>query len=377
MSVNTRCCGVLCCVVIIPSDIQELGITSARKFDRLRKVLMTASSVEEQPSWADPAAKLPNVFNVMTHVWEYGEALHDSKCGPAVIRACTKAPLNSNEREEVKKKVLQLISFATEDAGPALARDSHIGGRCHLSIVLETVAEYRARQHRPDSAKGSQGSAAAAGRKGSKGSAAAAVPKGSQGSAAAARPKGSPGSAAADGPSGSGPPKKKVKTTPLTTEETYNALVKTGREGLSPKLFWHTCAEVREIMEQLRKFREKMRASHEHCNALMEGLMGERGRSPIPIGDHPNPGHTAASAIRGPRTGHPKAKPKPVGWDGSINVHCKVCGKTYRLSGKSGHEASQYHKDAFKERTRREKERKNAAKSASPELPRDSASCQS
>ena len=343
MSVNTRCCGVLCCVVIIPYDIQELGITSARKFDRLRKALMTASSVEEQPSWADPAAKIPNVFNVMTHVCEYGEALHDSKCGPAVIRACTKARLKSDEREEVKKKVLQLMmDVATEDAGLVLARDSHVGGRCHLSIVLETVAEYRARQHRPDSAKGSQGSAEAAGRKGSKGSAAAARP------------------------SGSCPPKKKVRTTPFTTQETYNALVKTGLEGLSPKLFWHTSAEVRECMEQLRKFREQVGASHDHINAILEGLMGERGGSHIPLGDHPNPGHTAASATRGPRQGHPPANLKPDGWDGARSVTCKVCGATYRLSGKSGHEATQKHKDAVKDRARREKERKVAAKSESP-----------
>ena len=113
---------------------EKLGLADHRHFATLVERLSRLSKpIMPPPSWAPPGTKMLWPF-VFVHVCEYSETLKDPKVGEAGIRCVLAGKLTKAEEVAVKDITLALVKHGWPPGTK---------GRCHMSIVVETVLKMR------------------------------------------------------------------------------------------------------------------------------------------------------------------------------------------------------------------------------------------
>ena len=187
----------------------DLGIDHVG-FSALQQSLMdTATSLTCPPEWAALDSHSVLFPGLLVHVCEYSETCSDVKVGRGGILLATSRPLSATEQAGVKTRVDRLVQRGKGDARGE-------GGRCHMSLLVETVMGYRG------------GSVAAADLL-----------------TAAPAPR---------------------------ARDRLNEMLRLGQMGLSPKLWWWTCAEVVEMAKQLQLLRQPLEASLAVADAVDERM---------------------------------------------------------------------------------------------------------
>ena len=114
----------------------ELGIDHTAFSALHRSLANSAVSWNPPPEWAAPESRSVLFPGLLVHVCEYSETCGDVRVGRAGILLATSKALSHPERIAVRLRVDSLL-----EQGKGNTRGQR--GRCHMSLVVETVMDFR------------------------------------------------------------------------------------------------------------------------------------------------------------------------------------------------------------------------------------------